>query len=310
MGELYGRAARVLIEQLELTGLDIQFRVSRTLKPEPDTLELTIWDLSEQHRSDLQRHASPTTAAGAAARKKQRSPTKSKTPAVQVRLEAGYRPTQLSSDTVAALDAIAATDSLPLLFGGDVREISSSREGATWVTTLTAGDGDAARTERVNKAFGPGTPLRFAIEQVASELGLGLGQLPAELAKFEMWDGGRQFASGVVLSGNGFTQLTRLLKNAGYTWTVQDGEIVVVKRGSSFGTAVLLSPDTGLVGSPVPANDGRISAQSLLQPDLVPGRQVEFDSQHVKGHYLVETAAYVGETAGQDWYVQIEAVPL
>jgi len=85
---------------------------------------------------------------------------------------------------------------------------------------------------------------------------------------------------------------------------------VVVKRGSSFGTAVLLTPETGLVGSPTPAADGRVSAVTLLQPDLVPGRQVEFRTEHVTGHYVCETAAYVGETAGQDWYVQFEAMPL
>jgi hypothetical protein len=285
VGELYGRAARVVIQELEITGLDVRFRVQRALRDEPDTLELTIYNLNNRHRSELQ-------AFGAG---------------LPVRLEAGYRPKQLTVGAAAALDAIGVASSLPLIFGGDLREVSSAREGPDWVTTLTAGDGDTAQKKRVNKGFGPGTPLRFAIEQVASELGLGLGQLPKEIANAALWDGGRQFPGGIVLSGNGFRQLTRLLTAAGYTWTVQDGEIVVVRAGASFGTAVLLTSETGLVGSPVPANDGRISAQCLLQPDLVPGRQVEFGARHVKGHYLVETAAYVGETAGQDWYVQFEA---
>jgi hypothetical protein len=294
VGKLYGRAARVVIHELEITSLDMRFRVSRTLRPEPDTLELQVWNLNEDHRAQLQRHGTATNAANP----------------VQVRLEAGYRPDQLRTGTAAALDAIGATQSLPLLFGGDVREIWSTREGPDWITTFTAGDGDAAASARVNKAFGPGTPLRFAIEQVVSELGLGLGQLPTEIANATLFGGGPQFASGVVLSGHGFTQLTRLLTSAGYSWTVQDNEIVVVKRGSSFGTAVLLTPETGLIGSPAPTNDGRVSAQALLQPDLVPGRQVEFGARHVKGHYLVESAQYVGETAGQEWYVQIEAAPL
>ena len=310
MGKLFGRVARVLIDDLELTGLDIRFHVKRTLKPEADTLELTIWNLSEQHRGELQRHASPTTAAGQVQQKGQAKTVRARpAAAVPVRVEAGYLAEGLSRDALAALNSIGAGN-LPLLFGGDVREIWSTREGPDWVTTLSAGDGDAASTARVNKAYGPGTPLRFAIEQVAGELGLGLGQLPAELSTAALWDGGRQFASGVVLSGNGYKQLTRLLTAAGYRWTVQDSEIVVVKLGSSFGSAVLLSPDTGLVGSPTPANDGRVSAQALLQPDLVPGRQVQFDSRHVKGHYLVESAEYLGETAGQEWYVQVEAVPL
>lgn len=290
MGKLYGRAARVLIHELEITGLDVRFRVRRSLKPEPDTLELTVWNLNSEHRSALQAPTGP----------------------VAVRLEAGYAQPRLASATVSALESagFAGTESLPLIFGGDVREIWSTREGPDWITTLTAGDGDTSSTARVNKSYGSGTPLRFAVEQVAAELGLGLGQLPREIANAALFDGGREYPSGIVLSGNGWQQLTRLLKTAGYTWTVQDGEIVVVKNGASYGTAVLLTPETGMIGSPVPANDGRISAQVLLQPDLVPGRQVEFDTRHVQGHYLVETAEYSGETAGQEWYVQIEAAPL
>lgn len=309
MGDvLFNRAARVLIEDLELTELDIQFRVRRSLRPEPDTLELTIWNLTEEHRGALQRHSSPTTPAGGTTSTRTAAATRA--PAVQVRLEAGYRPKQLTATTTGTLDAIGARHALPLLFGGDVREISTTREGPDWVTSLTAGDGDQASTQRTNKAFGRGTPLRFAVEQVCADLGLGLGQLPAELAKLTLFDGGRQFASGVVLSGNGFHQLTRLLATAGYTWTVRDGEIVVVKRGASFGTAVLLTPETGLVGSPTPSNDGRISVQCLLQPDLVPGRQLRVESRHVTGYYVAETCEYTGESTSDEWYVQAEAVPL
>lgn len=291
MPELYDRVCRVVIHELELTELDVRFRVQRTLRPEPDTLELSIYNLNGEHRSQLQRQGGT---------------------AVPVRLEAGYRQPRLSTDAAASLDAIGFTgsDALPLIFGGDVREIWSTYEGTDWVTTLTAGDGDTSRTARVNKSFGPGTPLRFAIEQVAAALGLGLGQLPKEIATAMSWDGARQFPAGIVLSGNGYAQLSRLLTVAGYTWTVQDGEIVVVRNGASYGTAVLLTPETGLVGSPMPANDGRISATCLLQPDLLPGRQVQFETRHVQGHYLVESTVHTGDTSSTEWYVQLEGKPL
>lgn len=288
MGELYGRAVRVVIHELEITGLDVSFRVNKTmLTPDPDTLELTIYNLNEDHRAQLQNQGE-----------------------VPVRLEAGYTGTKkLSGGTAAALDdaGFAGGGALPLLFGGDLRDVQSYREGPDWVTTLASGDGDVAKKKRVNKAFGPGTPLRFAIEQVANELGLGLGQLPTAVQNATLFDGGQQFAAGVVLSGNGYRQLTRLLTSMGYRWSVQDGEIVIHAGG---GPAILLTPDTGLIGSPVPANDGRVSAQSLLQPDLLPGRQVEITSKHVRGRYVVETAAHEGETAGQSWYTSIIARPL
>jgi hypothetical protein len=295
--ELYGRAARVILGELEITGLDVSFRVQRTLKPaEPDTLELNIWNLSAEHRAALQNQK-----------------------VIGVRLEAGYRTpphrsaTTFGDETTALLADIGAgaeTLSLPLIFGGDLRHASSTREGPDWITTISSGDGDAAAKKRVNKSFGKGTPLRFAIEQVAKDLGLGLGQLSKHAALAELFDGGRQFPAGIVLSGNGFTELTRLLKSAGYTWSVQDGEIVVVRGGASYGSAVLLSPTTGLVGSPSPAADHHVQARSLLQPDLLPGRQVRFETEHVTGFYVVDSSVFSGDTAGQDWYVDIEAKAL
>jgi hypothetical protein len=287
MGELYGRAARVVLHELEITGLDIAFRVSKTLlTPDPDTLELTIWNLSEDHRAGLQNQTD-----------------------VPVRLEAGYIGSKaLSAGTAAALDAagFVAGTGLPLLFGGDLRDVHSyQEEDGSWMTVLSSGDGDKAKRRRVNKAFGPGTPLRFAIEQVATELGLGLGALPLAVQNAKLFDGGQQFAAGVVLSGNGFKQLTRLLTSMGYRWSVQDGEIVVHTFG---GSAVLLTPDTGLVSSPVPQNDGRVTATSLLQPDINPGRQVEIASKHVRGVYAVESVTHEGDLGG--WYTNIIARPL
>lgn len=286
MGELYGRRARVVIHELEITGLDVAFRVAKTIKPEPDTLELTIWNLSEDHRAALQNQTE-----------------------VPVRLEAGYIGSKaLSAGTAAALDdaGFVAGTSMPLLFGGDLREVHSyQEEDGSWVTVLSSGDGDKAKKRRVNKAFGPGTPLRFAIEQVATELGLGLGALPLAVQNAKLFDGGQQFAAGVVLSGNGFRQLTRLLTSMGYRWSVQDGEIVV---HTFAGSAVLLTPETGLIGSPVPQNDGRVVATSLLQPDINPGRQVEMASRHVRGVYAVETVTH--ESDPDRWYTHIVAKPL
>lgn len=324
MTELYGRAIRAIIGGLEfatedanvfmsvpgqaqnllISNLDMAFRVERTLDAHSDTLELTIYNLSEQHRNQLLA-----------------------TDVVTVQLEAGYRSRLLPPVVDVSLDnTLPPPMPLPLLFGGDLRQVRhhrgidddlifSHRECADWITELKSGDGDKAKKLRINKAFGPGTPLRFAIEQVASELGLGADQLlhgagPAENL-FTLADGSTQFVNGVVLSGNGYDQLKRLLENAGYRWYIQNNEICVVKVvGGPLSSAAIVSAETGMVGTPIPGNDGRVSVSALLQPDIMPGRQIVVRSKHVNGYYIVEKAVYVGDTANDDWYVDMDVVSL
>lgn len=292
MTELFGRAYRVLINnELEITGLHVSFAVRRSFKPEPDTLELNIYNLNEDHRGQLQKQK-----------------------VVPVQLEAGYAPpSELSAGAGAALDdiGVGAQSSLPVLFKGDLREVASTREGPDWVTTISSGDGDKAKKKRLHKSFGPGATLSFAIAQIASELGVGVGELPVDAQTMKLFKRGRSFQSGVVLSGNGFWQLTRMLDAAEFEWTIQGGRIVVLEKGTSVrGQAVLLSPETGLVGSPSPSSDHRVKFRALLQPDLVPGRQAKFEARHVTGYYRIETVSYTGDMAGGDWYADGEAKAL
>lgn len=283
--ELWNRAYRLQVDDLELTGLDVQFRAQKTLQPEPDTLELTIYNLKEESRAKLQWLEE-----------------------VFVRLEAGYRPNPVAAGVNTAPTNVGVQDTLPLIFSGTLRSARSHREGPDWVTVIASGDGDDAKKTRVNMSFGPGATLAFAVDQVAQTLGLGLGKLPTEIANAKLADGGQQFSNGIVLSGNGFEQLTRLLDSAGLQWCVQDGEIVVTRRGLGAGDAAVLAGWSGLIGSPTLGTDGRINFRALLQPEILPGRQVLIESRLVGGYFQVESAVYIGDTAGQDWYIDGEAL--
>ena len=62
------RAHKLTIDNFELSGLSITFKVTKSLKPEPNTCNLKIFGLSETHRRQLETSK-----------------------AVPVRLEAGYK---------------------------------------------------------------------------------------------------------------------------------------------------------------------------------------------------------------------------
>lgn len=80
--------------------------------------------------------------------------------------------------------------------------------------------------------------------------------------------------------------------------------------------AYVLSADSGLVGSPdhgAPGKNGEpplLKARCLLNGELRPGRAVSIDSVGRSGFYRVETVEHSGDTHGADWTTTVEASPL
>ena len=94
-------------------------------------------------------------------------------------------------------------------------------------------------------------------------------------------------------------ELGRLCDSIGYTWSVQDGNLQLLPNGGALAReAILLSPDTGLVGSPEQGKHGVVKAKAFLVPGLVPGQTVQLQSRGTSGNYRIETAEYTGESRG------------
>jgi hypothetical protein len=105
--------------------------------------------------------------------------------------------------------------------------------------------------------------------------------------------------------------LTRLTRSLGLEWTIQNGAIQFLSLNAPLvGQAVLLSSETGMVGSPSVDNKGVLSVQTLLIPDIFPGRQIVVEGKRLSGSYRCEVCRYTGDTASNDWYIDIEAKKL
>jgi hypothetical protein len=74
--------------------------------------------------------------------------------------------------------------------------------------------------------------------------------------------------------------------------------------------ALRLAPGTGLVGSPEPGEDGVVKLRALLEPNLTPGRKVELVSKAVNGFHRIEKTVMTGDTWGGDWYADCEVRPV
>ena len=114
------------------------------------------------------------------------------------------------------------------------------------------------------------------------------------------------YSEGTVLSGQAHHEVDRIVRGLGLTWSVQSGGLQLKRAGQPMATmAVVLSPSTGLVSSPSIDADGYVTAVSLLNPSLYPGRPVDLRSESVSGSYQVRRQTDTGDTAGDDWYSEV-----
>lgn len=294
MTELFNREARITVGDIVIhstvelregqavrQGLDVAFEVERDDTPKPNTCDLTIWNLNSSNRGKVQRLGKTA----------------------QVIIEAGYQ------------------GSMAEIFRGTIEDARSTKDRVDWVTTVEASDGGRPlRSSRVNKSFPPGTAVSTVLTSLSESLGLGVSgaskaRLQAAFLKIENQLASREFTDGTTLSGSASDEMTRILRGVGLDWSVQGGEAVILELGSALPAApvrlaapTLFQKGTGLIGSPEVGKDGLLKARSLMNGDLVPRRLVEVESRTVlRSLFRCKRCVYLGNTAGQDWYTDIEA---
>lgn len=202
-------------------------------------------------------------------------------------------------------------DNVSQIFRGDVRYARSSKEGPDWVTTVESGDGDKKyRSAMMAKSLRTAS-FEVALKEAANALGVGLGNT-AELARTGKFRKAvRELTQGVVLQGRARDVIERLTQTAGLEWSIQDGQLQFLKRGEALrGSAIVLAPDTGLIGSPELQDKGAVRVRCLLQPDLIPGKPIVLRSQNVEGQFRCRSVTLTGDTHGNDFVADLEAKPL
>lgn len=198
------------------------------------------------------------------------------------------------------LDAGYATTGVGTIFIGNISRAGSRWDNGDWITTIEAGDGRRAmRRRRVNASHAAGTPAEQILRQVGGALGIGQGNLDRIASRIT-----GSVASTRTVSGNAAAVLDELTRDLGLEWSVQRGNLQFVERGAALaGEAIVLKPGSGLIGSPERNKDGTVTAESVIIPDLFPGRQIRILSRKITGNFRVQTAEYAGDTHGPDWKI-------
>lgn len=272
--ELSGRSWRVVVGGLDVSDLRCAFTIEKSEEPQPNTCDLIISNLSSDHRSQLQ----------------ELQPKKGDTRGIPVKIEAGYG------------------EDPSLIWLGDLRTVSSAPEGkTTWLTKVSSGDGEkATQNARISLPMGPKTPAQTALRAIAQSLGVDLGNIDTVASRIKLSGKGGVYGSGKALHGPSVQVLDDIARSADLTWSIQDGALQFTDRGKALaGSAILLDPSTGLIGSPSVDNEGNLSARALIIPDLKVGRVVVVESKAVAGNFKVIRAKWTGDTIGNDWYCDI-----
>jgi hypothetical protein len=199
-----------------------------------------------------------------------------------------------------------------VIFSGNINYATSMKDTVDWISDIEAEDaGNKYRNQRMNKSYEPGTSVSQVAIDAATLLDVGPGNLAERLGTGIFRKGFSVFSQGYVASGSAQQVLDDLISSAGYNWSVQDGNLqILAPTETTFEETIVLNKDSGLIGSPQKGEKGSIMASSLLRGKINPGRKILIESNLVNGIFKVDKVTHYGDTAGNEWYSDIEAKPV
>jgi len=208
------RMGEIVFDSRRGETIHFDFEVSKTLYSQANTASLTFYNLNESHRTAL-----------AQFRETRRR--------IRLEISAGYG------------------EDPSLLFIGDVRPVGFKDygEGTETITTVEGTDwGDRITENRVSRTYPEGTDLRTPVRDLVAALSLGEGNL-SEMGALTLGSY-TSLPRPYTFHGLASAELSAYLTSLGFTWSVQNGALQVLRNGSALNRrGILLNPSTGLIGA-------------------------------------------------------------
>jgi hypothetical protein len=199
------------------------------------------------------------------------------------------------------------------MFLGDLRFAMTKMDGPNWHTLLQLGDGDCHyRWARMNKSYSENVSVKQVVKDAARSMGLAL---PPNVEADP--DLNEVFKFGTLAHGATRDQLTRLLAPYGYSWSIQNGQLRILRDDRTHSdTYKEINEENGMIGSPEfgsPPRSGlppHMTVNMLLYPELTPGDKVLLTSKIKTGFFRVENVQHTGDSHGDTWNTEVEIRPL
>jgi hypothetical protein len=263
----------------------IKFDSTKSWKQEPNTCDLTVYNLSPDMRAQLSLTKTPT-----------------------IKLAAGY----------------GGDENLTQIFYGQaiyVKHEIPDNSGDIITTISTTDGGEQKQKSRIQVSFGPNTRTSQVLQRIVQELGIKPGNLDKVVHDLDAGIKASIFSAGITISGNAGDELGHLCRSVGYDYSIQDGQLQMLKLGTARDDfEVVLSSgagasreSTGLIGSPSISNKGVVSGTCLIFKagaglDLVPGRRIRIDAEFLRGSFIIAKTQMKADNFADEWYCDFEAV--
>lgn len=188
-----------------------------------------------------------------------------------------------------------------LIYSGQIRTATPRVDGTDRIITLDSGDGDREILRGfINKTLTKGCTA----DQVVNECQSAMFGVPSAYKDSLP----SKYTRGRVLSGRAADIMTKQVKQDGAQWSIQDGQMLVLKGDNVRPNAVwLISQDTGMLGSPEPTQDG-LKVKTLLNPAYMIGGVAKIDSLIYDGGIRIESINHNGDTHGQEWSSELQGL--
>lgn len=284
-GRLYGRRYRIYVgtdagAALNVSDLRVAFEVTKAMNYSPNQAKAVIYNLAPETQNTIISSGN------------------------ELIIEAGYEGEQYG-----------------VIFRGNIiRTWSQRSDGTEYTLGLLGLDGaNFLGYGMIAGSYAAGATPRQIVQDSATKLSVPtqLGQLPAQMSDTKL-------PRGKVLFGRASEYYRQIAKGEGAMMYIDDGTVNLIKAEDiPPGEIVELTPASGLVETPTQTQTG-ISAKCLLNPRLKIGNLVKINSQDINqaersfdswqrplasnGQYRIIKLKHTGDTRGNAWYSEIEAI--
>jgi hypothetical protein len=262
------------VQNLNNDGLRVAFNVRRSMTPTPDSCDVQIYNLAPERRTAIQ------SLFGELGR-------------ANLLVQCGY-------------DGVVTR-----LFSGDVRKLDANmRNGADFVTQAVADDaGDAITDVLVQVSTAAATPEAMILAALAAMAREGhvVSKHPSVDIALNNGPGGK-IAYFLVHVGKASDLLTEAARCLSVRWWIRDGLLYMTKRGVPVDGLAVELPSSHWLSEPSDDGSGLASVTTLLDPNIVPGRQVVLRDRIAPGSrevYRAEACDYQGDTDSGPWRVTV-----
>jgi len=212
-------------------------------------------------------------------------------------------------------------DQYGLIFDGDViQPIRDKEDAVTYRLTLRSLDGDRFMNQGfVGFSVLKGQTSRSLVENVVSQ-----AKVPSQLGSISDGFSNQELSRGKVVFGLAKDYLRQLAQSQDASFYVEDGKVNIVRMTDlPEGEITELSPQSGLIGTPVQTDQG-VTFKCLLNPRIKINSLVHIDNSLIRaqmfqlgqpirnldndGIYRVIGVTYTGDTRGDPWECECQAV--